>query len=177
MRKLFFTALFLFGFYVSSQAQFRIGGHFGPAFPMGEYSDFTNTGFGVGGEAKYLYNENVAFGIDISWYSFPTGFDNVKSNITPFLFSTEFLIPQTSGFTPYFGLGAGPYRVATRVRISGFNSTDSYTKFGVAPVIGAFYALNDQLDINANLKVNFVFTEDETTIFIPLNVGVLFKIP
>ena len=177
MRKLFFTGALLFGFYYYAYSQFMVGGHLGPVFPMGEYSDFANPGFGAGGEAKYRYNENLAFGFNTSWYSFATDFDDVKLNITPFLFSAEFLLPQTSGFTPYAGLGLGPYRIATKIKLSGINSTDSFTRFGIAPTVGALYPLNEQIDLNANLKFNFIFSDDFTRFFIPLNVGVLFKIP
>ena len=177
MKKFYFAVAFIFGMYGHSQAQFLVGGHIAPAFPMGEYADFADLGFGLGGAVKYLYNENVAFGFDISWYSFGTDFDDVHSNITPILLSAEYLIPQTSGFTPYAGLGLGLYKVATKFEGFGINATTSVTKFGLAPTLGALYPLSDLIDIHVNLKFNFVFTEDETTIFIPLNAGVLVRIP
>ena len=176
MKNFCFTAALLFGIYTHIQAQFVVGGHLGPAFPLGEFSDFADLGFGLGGEAKYMYNENIAFGFGISWYSFGTGVEDVNSNITPFLLSAEYLIPQTSGLTPYAGLGLGIYRVAVKFDFPGLNTTASSTRFGLAPTIGALYPLNDQIDLNVNLKFNFVF-ENGTTFFIPLNVGVQVKIP
>jgi opacity protein-like surface antigen len=176
MKKLIFILTLFFGIHVHSHAQLMIGGHLGPAFPFGEFSDAVNLGFGLGAEGKYIFNETIAFGFDVSWYSFDTGIDEIKENLTPFLFSVEYLIPQTSGFTPYAGLGLGLYRVATRIKVSGFRSTESYTNFGIAPTLGALYPLNDQIDLNVNLKFNFVFTEEETIFFIPLNAGVVFRI-
>lgn len=177
MKKIVLTLSLLFGIYWHSQAQFMAGGQLGPVFPIGEFSDALNPGFGLGGEVKYLANENVMLGLNISWYSFGTGFDDYDFNVTPLLFSAEYLIPQTSGFTPYVGLGLGPYRIANRIRISGVRTTSSFTEFGIAPTIGALYPLNDQLDINANLKLNLVFTEENVTVFIPLNVGILVRVP
>ena len=173
MKKFYFALTLFFGLYFHSQAQFMVGGHLGPAFPLGRFSDIVNLGFGLGAEGKYLLNENLALGFNISWYSFGTGVDEVNQNITPFLLSAEYIIPQSTGLTPYFGLGIGVYRIATRFS----NFSASYSDFGIAPTVGALYPLSDQLDLNANLKFNFVFSEGETSIFIPLNVGVLVKIP
>lgn len=175
MKKLCFAVALFFGIYTHSQAQFLVGGHIGPAFPIGEFADGVKVGFGLGAEGKYMFNENIAFGLGISWYNFNTksGVDDLDFNITPFLFSVDYFIPQSSGFTPYAGLGLGLYRLAYKYD----QFTLSETKFGIAPTLGALYPLNDQIDINVNLKLNFVFTENETTVFIPLNVGVLVSIP
>ncbi len=177
MKNFCLTLVLFSGFIFHAQAQFLVGGHLAPAFPLGEFSDVADLGFGLGGEVKYLFNENVAFGFDISWYSFGTDFDDVNVNVTPFLLSAEYLIPQTSGFTPYVGLGLGFYRIASKFEGFGINATTSFTDFGIAPTIGALYPLNDQIDINTNLKFNFVFSDDITRTFFPLNVGVLVRLP
>lgn len=173
MKKLFLIITLLISVYSYAHAQFVVGGHLAPVFPMGKFSDAVDVGFGLGAEAKYMLSENFAVGVSISWYSFGNNASSVyKWNITPFLLSAEYLFPQSSGLAPYVGVGLGPYRVATRIDRFSVASND----FGIAPIVGMLYPLNEQIDINANLKFNFMFSEGVTNIFFPLNVGILMKL-
>lgn len=173
MKKIVLIIALFIGVYTYAHAQFVAGGHLAPAFPIGRFSDAVDLGFGLGAEAKYMFSENLAIGFNISWYSFGIKISDIyKKNITPFLFSAQYLFPQSSGLAPYFGVGLGPYRVTDRIDRFSVSTID----FGIAPIVGMLYPLNDQLDINANLKFNFVFSEGVTNIFFPLNVGVLMKL-
>jgi opacity protein-like surface antigen len=43
------------------------------------------------------------------------------------------------------------------------------TKFGFAPVFGVLYQLSDQMDFNANLRYNMIFTDETSTTTLGLN--------
>ncbi|MEP6929501.1 MAG: hypothetical protein ABI850_05790 [Flavobacterium sp.] len=71
MKKILFTAAFLFGFSLVSQAQnegFHLGGHVG--LPLSDASDFSSVN--VGADANYLFgiSDNFALGVATGYSAF-----------------------------------------------------------------------------------------------------------
>jgi hypothetical protein len=174
MKKTILIAAMLLAFVVS-QAQINVGATIGPQFPMGNFSDGFNTGFGFNVAGKYMLNENMAVGLNLGYSRFGTGETGYSGSMIPVtgLFEYHF----TGGkVEPYAGADLGLYNYGVRIKIGGVSSSDSKMYFGFAPTVGALYALNDKLSLCANLKLNCVLTPDNSATWLGLNVGAIFKI-
>ena len=66
----------------SSFAQLQAGFQLGPQFPMGNMSDY-NTGFGLIATAKYFVNDDAAFGLNVGFNRFGTGYDDINGSFIP----------------------------------------------------------------------------------------------
>lgn len=175
MKKTVFLFFAFFCLAFSSQAQFSVGGQFGPVFPVGPFSRSIKAGFELGALAKFHVSEKVLAGAEFDWYRFSTGFEGYTNNYTTFVASLEYLFDNIEQLTPYIGVNGGLFRFAPRVQNLPVAENEIVTSFGAAPVVGAYYALQENLDLNVNLKLNIAFADQGQNMFIPLNIGLLYK--
>ncbi len=174
--KKYLIAFFLFIMVGSgTQAQVRVGGQLAPVFPIGKFSRAVKAGFALGAGVKFDVKENVLAGLELNWYRFSTGFENYTNNYTTLTASLEYLFTSIAQLTPYMGLSAGVYRFSPRIQNLPVADNSVVTSLGVAPTVGVLYALQENLDLNVNLKFNIAFSKEENNAFIPLNIGLLYK--
>lgn len=173
--------------YSFSIAQFSLGVSGAPAFPLGNFDKVANTGFGFNADAKYAVNENILIGASIGYNQFganPAGFNlnnifnNIDFTIVPILASVDYLL-ATEDFKPYLGVDIGLYNASVDLGV--FELSEA--SFGLAPKLGFIYAINDQLDFNADIKYHLIYADfsvldvdivDNIT-FLPINLGLRLK--
>lgn len=166
----------------SGFAQFSLGAHVTPAFPLGDFANTTRTGVGFDVEGRYSINSSLIASAAIGFQTFAFEVNGISSasvsyNITPITFSLLYTFSETE-FQPYLGLGLGINRVA--YEFSGFNVSDSH--FGLAPIFGLQYELNDQLRFDINVKYQLILISDAGSVaslnnnitYIPFNLGVFY---
>jgi outer membrane protein W len=156
----------------TSNAQISIGvtGGFGTAMdlakPVSTGGDklASENGFGGGITGRYWLNDNMAVGLNVSYFSFnskdvPSGVTSSYS-VTPISLAFDYYF-MDEGFKPFAGLEAG-YMIGSwiakyeaNIGGSGDPTFDmSYKNNGlfVAPVVGVAYGINDNFDILLNAK-------------------------
>jgi outer membrane protein W len=174
----------------TAKAQISVSGYGGLALPMGDMAseDKGNLklGFGGGLAGRYWLNDNMAVGINFDWYG--NGGNDVPSGLTAKALTSSYMAAfdyyfMDEGFKPYVGLQLG--YLATTYTITGdfmgvpFDVSETAGGFGLAPVIGAAYGINDNLDIFMNLKyvigMNKTDAMDINTTMLPINIGITYK--
>lgn len=149
----------------TSNAQIAIGLTGGMGLPMGDMSnkDKTNLGSGFGGglTGRYFLNDNMAVGVNLSYFSFtvndvPSGFTASYSNL-PITAAFDYYF-MDEGFKPYVGLEAG--FINASYKTSGGGADISFSKGGllVAPVVGFAYGVNDNIELMLNAKYMYGMT-------------------
>ena len=144
--------------------------------PTGDFGDVYKTGFGGTVTGRYGINERLNVGLNLGGQFFKADKDkvfnqDVKFRIVPITALVEYNI-LTGDLKPYVGMDLGLYNA----RVDVGDANDSDTKFGVAPTAGLNYAVMDNLDLNFNFKYHVVFTEDKSTTFVALGLGVIYYI-
>lgn len=153
------------GSVITSSAQIAIGLTGGLGLPMGDMSnkdkERLGSGFGGGLNGRYFLNDNMAVGVNLSYFSFsvndvPSGITATYSNL-PITAAFDYYF-MDEGFKPYAGLEAG--FINSFYKVSGGGAELSYSKGGflVAPVIGFAYGINDNIDLMLNAKYMYGMT-------------------
>lgn len=111
MKLLVFSTVFVVGVVTSSLAQFSLGAHVAPAFPLGTFGNIVQTGFGFDVEARYKSAGPTMMSASIGLHSFGLisaggGSSSQDRNITPITFSLLYLLSEEA-VQPYLGLGVG----------------------------------------------------------------------
>ncbi len=180
MKKLsfLFIALF-FAFSFSANAQIYGGATLGLQAPMGDFADAANMGIGVNLTGKYMFNENMAVGLNLGYnrfggedFNFGDGDYEVSYSMVPITGLFEFHFGGET-IKPYVGADLGLYNFGARVKYSGETESDSEMYFGLAPVAGILYDLNESLKLCANIKLHNVFAEGESLTWFGINAGVV----
>ena len=158
-----------------ARAQLQLAATIGPQFPVGDFGKAFKTGFGFTATGRYLLADHIAIGLNLGYNSFGVkDLDGYKASLVPVTALFEYHL--TFGkIKPYAGLDMGVYRFAIRVKSGGVKQTTAETDFGIAPAIGADYALTQKLALNASLKFNHVFTSDDDLSYVGLNVGAVYS--
>ena len=156
----------------TSNAQISIGitGGFGTAMDLAKPTSTggdklaSENGFGGGISGRYWLNDNMAAGINISYFSFgikdvPSGI-NSSYSVTPISLAFDYYF-MDEGFKPFAGLEAG-YMIGSWLakydaNYNGngnpaFDISFSNNGLFIAPVVGAAYGINDNFDILLNAK-------------------------
>jgi hypothetical protein len=176
-----------------------VGG--GIAFPMSPsgFSDFWGMGFSFGGGLGYAFSPSLAFVGLVDYNNFAldgdailaaSGFGGMGISISggsASIFSVSGnlkanLIPTPNSLSPYFIGGIGYSTVSTgdftlsagglSITESGFSESHASILFGVGLDIPA----SEALDIFLEGKYGIVFTEDQTSNYIPLRAGLKVKL-
>jgi hypothetical protein len=154
----------------SSNAQISIGvtGGFGTAMDLATSTGgdklASENGFGGGISGRYWLNNNMAAGINISYFSFgikdvPSGI-NSSYSVKPISLAFDYYF-MDEGFKPFAGIEAG-YIIGSWIakyeaNIGGsgdpaFDMTYKNNGLFVAPVVGTAYGINDNFDILLSAK-------------------------
>ena len=176
MRKLRILVVAIISFVTfSASAQIGIGGTVGLTLPMGDFGNGLKTGFGFNAIGKYNLSDNMAIGASVGYSSFGTGSDNLSFGVIPItgLFEYSF---GSGAFKPYLGSDLGLYMFRSKVTFFGNSSSSSDTYFGFAPTAGATYEFKSNLSFCANLKYNFVMSDNSNSTWLGINAGIIFKL-
>ena len=172
MKKIVATAVFLMTIICFAQAQISAGLTVGPAIPTGGYAKFAGIGFGVVGEGRYVLTDQISVGINVGHYRTPTKDLNVPLQFQDGVFAvgykgnyrstsvttvSEYFLLEDE-FRPFAGLEAGAFitgytwKEDEEVVTQAPEFKESKVGFGIAPIIGALYELNDGLELSATIK-------------------------
>jgi opacity protein-like surface antigen len=185
-KTLLVIAVFVGLIVTNAQAQLNFGATVGLQMPTGSMGETLKTGFGFDLLGKYLIKDNLAVGLDIGWsrygidmsgYDVPAGYDvNGSGFYVPITGLIEYHF-GTGKVKPFLGANVGFYIAKAKVEVQGISVSESQTNFGLAPVGGIEYDIQDNLAFTANLKYNYIFTgADVNDSYIGINVGVIYKI-
>jgi hypothetical protein len=162
----------------AAYAQISVGAYGGAALPMGDLSDAKfKMGFGGGVSGRYWLNDNMAAGVNFGYYSMT---NDLSSDFTmsfmPITAAFDYYF-MTEGFKPYAGVELGLTNTTTKLTLPFLGTMEnSETPFSYGIVLGAAYGLNDKMDVFGNVKYFSVATEGGTSTFLPINVGINYKI-
>lgn len=155
-----------------------LGGTMGLQLPMGDLPEYYTPGFGASFGGHYEIRENITVGASVGFYKL-TGkndewHDDWRISFIPIVGEIKFyLMPKP--FRPFVGIDAGIYETKQILGPGSFD-TYTYTNLGLAPTVGFFYALTDQVDLTANLKYNAVLNSDNPAPYLGLNAGLFFNL-
>ena len=162
----------------TANAQLNVGANIGTQIST---EDDGSTGFGFGVNAEYLIMPNIGLGANIGYYIMDREKeDGVTTTvyIMPFTLTGKYYF-LTDNFRPYAGVDLGLYTLGVRSsgKEDGFSFSASYsdTKFGLGPVAGFQFGLSDNLALDVNAKYSHVFVEGESTGFVGINAGIVYK--
>jgi opacity protein-like surface antigen len=186
MKKTLILVVVLIGLNVfSAWAQINVGATVGLQIPTGTTGDFLKTGFGIDLLGKYMLNENVAVGLDVGWarfgmdmsdYDVPSGYDvSGSGSYIPITALIEYHF-GTGQVKPFVGADLGLYIARAKVSVEGISVSESQTNFGIAPVVGIEYDIQENMAFTANLKYNYIMADGDDDNYIGINLGMIFKI-
>jgi outer membrane protein W len=164
----------------NAQAQIDVGATIGLQIPTGSFGDGAKTGFGINLVGKYNLNSNIALGLNLG-----DQFFGMKDTGISGLSASASIVPITGLFEyhfgsgkvkPYLGADLGLYIVTAKAKYQGQTSSSTKTYFGFAPVGGILYGINEKLSFCANLKYTDVLSEVDSTTWLGINVGIIYKI-
>jgi outer membrane protein W len=167
-------AVMLFAFLVNGQIQ--VGAGLGLQMPVGDFSDGYNPGIGLHVAGKYLLNEKMAVGLNLGYAKFGSEYEHLSCSMVPVTGLFEYYLGKKGKVTPYVGADLGLYNLGVKYKYEGTKTSDSELYFGLAPVAGILYELNDLISLTGNLKYNVVFADDESLSYIGINVGIAYKL-
>ncbi|WKN46196.1 outer membrane beta-barrel protein [Tunicatimonas pelagia] len=150
----------------SASAQFALGGHVNALFPIGDFSNRTQSGFGFDVEGRFGVDKPLMTSASIGYHSFrlQNGGDT-RFNFTPITLSLLYAL-GTAEAQPYLGFGVGVNRVSSGPQ--GFRVTDSY--FGVSPIVGLQYRSSEQIRFDLNMRYHLTFADSNDAL-----TGLLFR--
>jgi opacity protein-like surface antigen len=165
----------------------KIGGALGATIPLGNFSDAADLGWHLGGLFEYkqpslpvtwrgelTYHRN---GLKDSYFngSIP-GVENLGGNFSMFNFVANALYPfgdKAKTGHPYIIGGLGLYKLKATATYQGVDISSSQTKFGINVGGGYEFALSG-FDTFVELRFHSVFTDNNSTNFIPISFGFKF---
>jgi outer membrane protein W len=174
LRNAILIGLTIFSFNSSAQISLGVGGGM-----LKSTEDNSEAVFGGEIYFKYEVTDAIRAGVNLGFYQTSEELFGVKvkSSLAPISVLGEYLFLD-GDFRPYVGLHVGILRAASKVGSNG--NSNSY--FSLAPVLGAEYAINDQLGVNFNFKYGVAFYKNDFTdevenfsSFSP-NIGVFYKL-
>jgi len=158
-------------FAVTANAQIQIGVSGSVGLPMGAFGDAAKLGVGATVTGKYALNEKMTVGANIGYLSFASDYDGISWTFMPITALVEYNLGPA-----YIGADFGLYSFGAKVEVEGVSANVSETYFGFAPVVGANFPISEKLVFNANAKYNVVMSEGESTSYVGINLGLLFKL-
>jgi outer membrane protein W len=186
------------GSVLTSNAQIAIGLTGGFGSPMGDMSNkdkgSLGSGFGGGLTGRYFVNDNMAVGVNLSYFSFTV--NDVPSGVTasynnmPITAAFDYYF-MDEGFKPYAGLEAGFINTSYKTSTGGADISFSKGGLLVAPVVGFAYEINDNIDLMLNAKYMYGMTSGKQDVtvsgvtgsvetydatFLNINLGVSYKL-
>ena len=173
MKSLLLAAV-LFVAVTSAMAQFSLGLHVNPAFPLSDFSNDVQTGFGFNVEGRYRVSDPFSIGVGIGLEAFEqkgnsdgvglplplplpdpnspryTGIE-ASCEIIPVVFSLMYSLRKDK-LEPYLMLGLGANRVL--IKSLGFKVADLH--FGLSPGFGVRYHANRHFSVDLNVEYQLI---------------------
>lgn len=186
---------------LSAQAQLSITPQFNIALPVGDTEEYGNPRVGYGLEVGYQLTKHFGVVVAYDRYRFELQSDREDFNINslivslfnlPELLSLDLTAVSWNGgvrfswplrhVTPYLGAEGS----TNRITAEGFGLKVSRRYWGVAPVVGVEVSVAPRWSLRADTRLQTIFIEedipfvediiDETLVFVPLQVGVVFRL-
>jgi len=154
-------------FAVTANAQIQVGVSGSLGLPLGTFGDAAKLGVGATVTGKYQLNEKMTIGANIGYLSFSSDLEGFSWTIMPITGLFEYNLGPA-----YIGADLGFYSLGAEYE--GISASDSY--FGFAPVVGANFPISEKLSFNANAKYNIITSDGESTSYLGINLGLLFKL-
>ncbi len=151
------------------QSQISIGADFSGLRPMQDDAEFMFGGVVYG---RYGITDNIQLGINIGFYQKSYGSifgQTIKGSVMPITLSGEYLF-MTDNVRPYAGVDLGLYNFMAKFG----SESNSEIKFGLAPVAGLQFGINDNIYLNANTKYHLILDPDIDN-FWSFNIGVGYR--
>ena len=169
---------------VGGEPEMFVEGDLGILFPMGDFGDFANTGFGLFGTFNNKIDQNLYVTGSLGYTSFggpEVGYVKITSTIIPILGGIRYNFDKMSnGITPYVGAEAGLYVFSSSAKYStgGYSQTvtSSETDFGIAIKGGIKYPLDEGMALDVNLRFDNAFASGSNVSFFALRAGVAFNL-
>ena len=197
----FLTASLIVSLSAPTRAQLSITPQFNTALPVGDTREYGNPRTGYGLEVGYQLSKHFGVVVAYDRYRFELQSDledfNINSTIVslfnlPDLLSLDMTAASWNGgvrfswplrhVTPYLGAEGS----TNLITAEGFGLRVSRRYWGVAPVAGVEVALAPRWSLRADTRLQTIFIEedipfvediiDETLMFVPLQVGVVFRL-
>ncbi len=168
-----FLALICF-FTFNANAQILGGATLGLQAPIGDFADGIKMGVGINLMGKYMFKDNMAVGLNLGYNRFGIEDSDGDASVSMIpitgLFEYHF---EGSTIKPYVGADLGLYSYGWKFKYDGQTEKDSEIHFGLAPVAGILYDINDNVTFCANIKIHNVFDDGDTASWIGINAGVI----
>lgn len=145
--------------------------------PMGDFSDISKMGFGGSVNFGYFFTENIQAGLSAGYLMFgEKEIGVVKSNVSfmPIMATGSYYFMVDKPIKPYGTIGFGMTMWKTEAKAGGVTFKDDGSKLSWAVGAGADYSLNDNMNLNLNVKYNSVM-EDPALNYIGINIGAAYK--
>lgn len=143
-------------------------------FPMSDMKDFTGnvSGRGVSFDYNYLFQDNIAIGLGVSWQTFTddlgyqsnvdgtstiSGYEYHYVNSFPIHVTGTYFMDGDS-FKPFFGLGIGTIYNMTDTDVGVFRFEDNQWHFSLRPEAGVQFDLNYRTGLRLSAKYNYAFS-------------------
>jgi opacity protein-like surface antigen len=160
------------------RAVIRVNG--GLSFPVGNFGDAFNTGFGFGGSIGYGVSRDVLISWAIAYHSFEFSRDEeIDWSVTPMTFNADYRIPTNGSFAPWVGGGLGLYRVNGEFRVGGPGGvieSEDFNNFGLNFGMGVGVPLSEKAVLGTGFKFHYVAGDEGIidTPFVTYQIGVGF---
>jgi len=158
-------------FAVTANAQIQVGVSGSLGLPLGTFGDAAKLGVGATVTGKYQLNEKMTIGANIGYLSFSSDYEGFSWTIMPITGLFEYNLGPA-----YIGADLGFYSLGAKITVDGMEASSSEAYFGFAPVVGANFPISEKLSFNANAKYNIITSDGESTSYLGINLGLLFKL-
>ncbi|HZW38941.1 MAG TPA: outer membrane beta-barrel protein [Ignavibacteriaceae bacterium] len=156
-----------------SYSQARLSAQLGVGVPTSDFAEDAGTGFGVSGTFEYVQNP-IAYTFSLGFFNFgtkdnpPPGTD-ISWKAIPIMLGLRYYFSSGSPFHPYLGAELGLNILETSIteirdKVSVEYST-SESKFGLNPMFGFRYTVQQPLDIELTFKYHIITSDPSTTFF------------
>ena len=160
------------------RAVLRLNG--GVSFPIGNFGDAFNTGFGFGGSVGYGVSRDVLLSWAIAYHTFEFSRDQeIDWSVTPMTFNADYRIPTNGSLAPWVGGGLGLYRVNRETRVGGPDGVivdEDFNNFGLNFGMGIGVPLSEKAVLGTGFKFHYVAGDEGIidTPFVTYQIGVGF---
>lgn len=165
----------------------KVGGALGATIPLGDFSDGADLGWHLGGLFEYkqpsfpvtwrgelTYHRN---GLKDDYFSSQIPeVGNLSGNFSMINFVANAVYPfgdKAKTARPYIIGGLGLYHLKATASYQGIDISDSQNKFGINVGGGFEFALSG-FDTFVEMRFHSVFTDNNSTNFIPISFGIKF---
>lgn len=178
MKKLLIISIILFGLSPFLKAQ-MLNLNYQISVPLGDLKDFTDKTSFRGMDLQYhkFLGEHFSLGASVGWNVFYKNMDHKTSDYTfhgssdiytitgnqyryvntvPMMaIGRYYFADDMASVRPFIGLGVGTSWTEKRLEIGQYASNISRWQFAMAPEIGMYVPLTDQLALNVGAKYNY----------------------